>query len=129
MWTGLMAVHIKPNQYQSSDINSFQDTYANIRGRNIQRAIDAVKEKGVDTDLELYDKIEKMPGENIYKLSKVMGWSPGKTYTAARRLEGAGMVYVEKAEKNGRLVFVVRPKVWQEYFTPEELEEFKRMEI
>ena len=28
-----------------------------MRGRNIQRAIEAVKEKGVDTDLELYDKI------------------------------------------------------------------------
>ncbi len=38
-----------------------------MRGRNIQRAIDAVKEKGIDTDLKLYDKIEEMPGENIYK--------------------------------------------------------------
>lgn len=100
-----------------------------MRGRNIQRAIDAVKEKGVDTDLELYDKIEEMPGENIYKLSQIMGWSPGKTYTAARRLERAGMVHVEKAEKNGRPVLVIRPKAWHEYFTPEELGEFKRMEI
>lgn len=100
-----------------------------MRGRNIQRAIEAVKEKGVDTDLELYDKIEEMPGENIYKLSKAMNWTPGKTYTAARRLEKAGMVHIEKAERGGRAVLIIRPKAWHEYFTPEELEEFKRMEI
>lgn len=46
-----------------------------------------------------------------------MDWSPGKTYAAVRRLERAGMVHVEKAEKNGRTVLVVRvvrPKAWQE---------------
>jgi predicted transcriptional regulator len=100
-----------------------------MRGRNIQRAIEAVKEKGVDTDLELYDKIEKIPGNSIYHLAKVMDWTRGKTYTAARRLEKAGMVHIEKAEKNGRAVLIVKPKAWHEYFTPEELEEFKKMEI
>jgi len=97
--------------------------------RNIQHAIDAVKEKGVDTDLELYDKIEETPGENIYRLSQILGWSRGKTYTSARRLEKAGMVHVERSERNGRPVLVIRPRGWQEYFTQEELEEFKRMEI
>lgn len=100
-----------------------------MRGRNIQRAIEAVKEKGVDTDLELYDKIEAIPGNSIYQLAKEMGWTTGKTYTAARRLERAGMVHVEKAEKNGRAVLIIKPKAWHEYFTHEELEEFKRMEI
>jgi len=38
-------------------------------------------------------------------------------------------VHVEKAEKNGRAVLIVKPMAWHEYFTPEELEEFKRMEI
>ncbi len=110
-------------------LNRFQDSYDSMRGRNIQHAIEAVKEKGVDTDLELYDKIEAIPGNSIYQLAKEMGWTTGKTYTAARRLERAGMVHVEKAEKNGRAVLIVKPKAWHEYFTPEELEEFKRMEI
>ena len=49
-----------------------------MRGRNIRRAIEAVREKGVDIDLELYDKIEELSGENIYKLSQALGWSSGK---------------------------------------------------
>jgi|GEM_PF-894724 len=102
---------------------------------NVKEAIDAyinaLKEDGlsVDTDLELYEKIEESPGENIHRLSQAMGWTRGKTYTAARRLEKAGMVHVEKAEKNGRHVLVVKPKAWQEYFTPEELEKIKQMKI
>lgn len=99
-----------------------------MRGKSIHHAIDAVKEKGIDTDLELYDKIERLPGENMFKLSQEMGWTPGKTYAAACRLENAGMVHVEKAVKNGREVLVVHPKSWQEYFTPEELEEMSQPE-
>lgn len=75
-----------------------------MRGRNIRRAIEAVREKGVDTDLELYDKIEELSGENIYKLSQALGWSSGKTYTSARRLERAGMIHIDKAERAGRSV-------------------------
>jgi len=100
-----------------------------MRGRSIRHAIAAVREKGVDTDLKLYDKIEELSGENIYKLSQALGWSSGKTYTSARRLERAGMIHLEKVERNGRSVLVVRPKTWNEYFTSKELEEFKRMAI
>ena len=100
-----------------------------MHGRNIQHAIEAVKEKGVDTDLELYDKIEEIPGNSIYQLAKEMGWTTGRAYTAARRLERAGMVHIEKAEKNGRAVLIVKPKAWHEYFTPKELEEFKQIEM
>jgi hypothetical protein len=95
----------------------------------IKHAIAAVGEKGIDTDLELYDKIEEMPGESIYALAKAMHWSTGKTYSAARRLERAKMVHIEKAVKNGREVLVVKPKTWEEYFTPAELEEMRRPEF
>ena len=66
----------------------------NIMSRStIKHAIEAVGDKGIDTDLELYDK------------------------------------NIEKAVKNGREVLVVKPKTWEEYFTPEELEEMRRPEF
>lgn len=95
----------------------------------IKRAIEAVQDKGVDTDLELYDEIERHPGESIYRLSKLMRWSTGKTYSAARRLETTDMVHIEKSERNGRKVLIVKPKTWEEYFTPEELEEMSQPEF
>jgi hypothetical protein len=97
-----------------------------MRGKTIHHAIKAVRKKGADTDLQLYDKIEKMSGESVYALSKAMRWSTGKTYTAARRLERSGMIHIEKCVKNNREVLVVKPKAWQEYFTPEELEEIRQ---
>jgi biotin operon repressor len=100
-----------------------------MHGRNIRHAIEAVREKGVDTDLKLYDKIEELSGENIYKLSRALGWSSGRTYTSARRLERAGMVLIDKVERNGRSVLVVRPRAWNEYLTEEELDEIRRLEI
>ena len=83
----------------------------------------------VDSDLELYNEIEHNPGESIYRLSKLMHWSTGKTYSAARRLETSGMVHIEKSERNGRSVLIVKPKTWDEYFTAEELEEMRRPEF
>jgi hypothetical protein len=97
-----------------------------MRGKTIYHAIEVVREKGADTDLRLYDKIEKMPGESIYALSKAMRWSTGKTYTAARRLERAGMIHLEKSVRNNRVVLVVKPKAWQEDSTPDEPEEMRQ---
>ncbi|MFB3764147.1 MAG: hypothetical protein ACE14P_02745 [Methanotrichaceae archaeon] len=96
---------------------------------NIKHAIEAVEDKGVDTDLELYEEIERQSGDSIYSLAKAMHWSTGKTYSAAHRLEKAGMVHIEKAVKNGREVLIVKPKSWEEYFTAEELEEMRRPEF
>lgn len=95
----------------------------------VKHAIEAVREKGIDTDLELYEEIEKHPGESIYSLAKTMNWTTGKTYSAARRLKQAGMVHIEKSERNGREVLVVKPKTWKDYFTSEELEEMSRPEF
>lgn len=94
-----------------------------------KQAIEAVEEKGIDTDIELFHMIEHQPGESIYTLAKLMRWSTGKTYAAARRLEKAGMVHIEKAARNGREVLVIKPKTWQEYFAAEELEEMRRPEF
>ena len=58
-----------------------------------------------------------------------MGWSNGETYAAARRLERAGMVYIEKAERNGRCVLIIQPKSREEYYTPEELAEMRQPEF
>lgn len=114
--------------YQQT-IYSSKGLYDIMSRSTIKHAIEAVGEKGIDTDLELYDKIEEMPGESIYALAKAMHWSTGKTYSAARRLERAKMVHIEKAVKNGREVLVVKPKTWEEYFTPAELEEMRRPEF
>lgn len=95
----------------------------------IRTAIAAVEDKGVETDLELYGLVEKQPSESVYSLAKAMGWSTGKTYAAARRLERAGMVHIDKAERNGRKVLTIKPKTWEEYYTPEELEEMRKPEF
>jgi hypothetical protein len=37
-----------------------------------------------------------------------MGWSNGETYAAARRLERAEMVHIEKAERNGSYMPIIK---------------------
>jgi len=92
----------------------------------IKTAIAAVEEKGVETDLELFEVVDKKPNQSVYSLAKAMGWSTGKTYAAARRLESAGMVHIEKSERNGRSVLTIKPKTWEEYYTPEEIAEMRQ---
>jgi hypothetical protein len=96
---------------------------------SIRHAIEAVTDKGIDTDLKLYEEIERHPDLSIYALAKAMTWSTGKTYSAAQRLEKAGMVHIVKSARNGREVLMVKPKTWTEYFTPGELEEMSRPEF
>lgn len=96
---------------------------------SISQAISAVEDKGIDTDLELYEVIENCPGESVYSLAKLMAWSNGKTYASVRRLEKSKLVHIEKMEKDGRSVLVVRPYDWHEFFTPEELQEMIRPEF
>jgi predicted transcriptional regulator len=95
----------------------------------IKSAIAVVEDKGIETDLELYEVVDKQPGESVYSLTKAMGWSNGKTYAAARRLKRAGMVHIEKAERNERYVLIIKPKTWEEYYTPEELAEMRQPEF
>jgi DNA-binding MarR family transcriptional regulator len=81
-------------------------------------AVEAVKRKGEDTDWTLY-----------HALSKAIGWSTGKVYASVKRLTEDGLVRIEKSMKDGRSVLLVRPLEWQEFFTPEDLEEFKNLDV
>jgi len=90
-------------------------------------AVEAVKRKGADTDWELYQLIDKHPGESIYALSKALNWSTGKVYASVKRLAEDGMVHIERSIKDGRSVLIVKPLEWQEFFTPGELDELKNM--
>lgn len=95
----------------------------------IKRAIETVKEKGIDTDLQLYDVIEQTPGQSVYALANLMNWSKGKTYASARRLEKADMVHIQKTMRNNREVLTVKVRSWEEYYTPDELAEMQRPEF
>jgi predicted transcriptional regulator len=86
-------------------------------------------DKRIETDLELYETVDKWPGQSVYSLAKTMGSSLRKTYAAARRLEHAGMVHIEIIERNGRYVLIIKPKTWEEYYTAEELAEMRQPEF
>jgi hypothetical protein len=36
------------------------------------------------------------------------------------------MVHIDKAERNGRSVLTIKPKTWEEYYTPEEIAEMRQ---
>ena len=39
------------------------------------------------------------------------------------------MIHIEKAERNGRYVLIIKPKTWEEYYMPEELVEMRQPEF
>lgn len=92
-------------------------------------AVDARIREGLDTDYELYNMINKRPGFSVYKLAKEMGWSSGKVYGSVHRLENEGLVRTEKCLVDGRTVLNVKAVDWEEFFTPEELAEFDKLEL
>ncbi len=92
-------------------------------------AAQARRERGGDTDWELYELVDECPGLSIYDLAKAKGWSHGRVHGAVKRLEKGGLVKVEQVVEGSRVKSIVNPREWWEFFTPEELEEFKRMEI
>jgi predicted transcriptional regulator len=100
-----------------------------LKGSPAFSAVEAVRRKGADTDWTLYQVVDKHPGESIYALSKIVGWSTGKVYASVKRLAEDGLVRVEKSMRDGRGVLVVKPLEWQEFFTPDELQELKDMDF
>ncbi len=83
--------------------------------------------KGGETDWELYELINERPGFNAYELAKELGWSPGRVHGSIKRLEAKNLVHVERSMRDGRAVLNITPVGWQEFFAPEELEEFRNM--
>ena len=95
----------------------------------LSKTIQAVRKReelAEDVDWILYKWIEGHSGLNIYALAKSIGWSHGKVYSSAKRLEDDGLVKVEKTIINGRSASIVTHRRWQEFFTQEELEEMKK---
>ena len=97
--------------------------------REVSYAVEATRKKGADTDWTMYDLINRRPGLNTYELAKRLNWSTGKAYGSVKRLEKNGLVYLERVKRCGKLVLEVRPVKWQDFFTAEELEEFKNMDF
>jgi len=100
-----------------------------IQTKEVSHAVEATRKKGADTDWTMYELINRKPGLNAYELAKLLNWSTGKAYGSIKRLEKNGLIYLGRAEKDGKLVLEVKPVKWQEFFTAEELEEFKNMEF
>jgi DNA-binding MarR family transcriptional regulator len=99
------------------------------RLKALEKARAASLDKSDAAAAELYTLINEHPGSNVYELAKLAGWSPGKVHASVRRLERDGMIRSKKIVDGSRVKLVVEPKKWWEFFTKEELEEFKRMEI
>jgi predicted transcriptional regulator len=99
------------------------------RLKALEKARAARLQKSEDTDDELYTVINEHPGSSIYEMAKLTGWSPGRVHASMRRLEKDGMIRSKQIVEGSRVKLVVEPLEWWEFFTPEELEEFKRMEI
>jgi DNA-binding MarR family transcriptional regulator len=97
--------------------------------QSIQKATLVRTAKAEDDEWNLYEKISEAPNLNVYELAKRMGWSTGKTRGAVKRLEEEGLIKIEKSIRNGRAVDLVTATPWQEMLTPEELDEFKKMEV
>lgn len=91
-----------------------------------KRATETRRERGAETDYDLYEMISDHSGSNGYQLAKLMGWTTGRTNSAIDRLEMKGLIKVEMVARDGRLRKVVTSKPWQEFFTKEELEEMRR---
>lgn len=67
---------------------------------NFETAI-SVEDKGIRTDLAFYEVVSKIAWRIVYSL----------------------------AERNGRYVLIIKPKTWEEYYTPEELAEMRQPEF
>ena len=110
--------------------NSFSGTYHSASAKSsLQKATLVRTAKAEDDDWDLCEKISEAPNSNVYELAKRMGWSTGKTRGAVKRLEEEGLIRIEKSMRNGRAVDLVTATPWQEMLTPEERDEFKKMEV
>jgi hypothetical protein len=98
------------------------------RDIELSKTIQAVRKReelAEDVDWGLYRWIERHPGLNLYALAKSIGWSHCKGYSSVKRLEGAGLVKMEKVIVNRRSASIVTYRKIQEFFTPEEMEEMQ----
>ena len=93
------------------------------------KATEKRRRQASDTDWQLYEKINEIPGSSEYELAKALDWTPGKVNGAVKRLERDGYIKTKKELRAGRGVTVVTPLEWWEMLPANEVEEIKRMEI
>lgn len=93
-----------------------------------RKATESRRERGVESDYDLYEMISDHPESSGYRLAKLMGWTTGRTNSAIDRLEAKGLIKVERIVRSGRLQLSVVPRPWQEFFTNEELSEMNEPE-
>jgi len=87
-------------------------------------------EDALETDWELYNFICSHEACTIFKVPKLLNWSTSKVTQALKRLISANLVRAEKDEVvSGRIVKVIVPVKWIEYFTDDELKEIKLMKF
>lgn len=53
-------------------------------------AIASISAQSGETDWELYERIDDNPGQSVYGLAKLTGWTPGRVYGAVMRLVERG---------------------------------------
>ena len=93
------------------------------------KATEKRRMQAYDTDWQLYEMINEIPGSSEYELAKALDWTPGKVNGAIKRLERDGYIRTKKKLRSGRGVRIVTPLEWWEMLPANEVEEIKRMEI
>jgi predicted transcriptional regulator len=83
----------------------------------------------LETDWELYNFVCSHENCTIYEISKLLNWSVSKVTQSVKRLIDANMVREKEEVVSGRVIKVIVPVKWTEYFTEDELKEIKGMKL
>ena len=75
--------------------------------------------KAMENKWELYELINKTPGQTVYKLSKIVGWSVGKTDYYVRKLVKDGLVINSTEIIKGRVHNFYTPKKMEQMINKE----------
>jgi predicted transcriptional regulator len=86
-------------------------------------------EDTLEIDWELYNFICNHEDCTIYEISKHLNWSTSKVTQSVKRLIAANMVREKEAVVSGRIIKVIVPVKWKEYFTEDELKEIKGIKL
>lgn len=86
-------------------------------------------EDALEIDWELYNFICNHEDCTIYEISKHLNWSTSKVTQSVKRLIAANMVREKEEVMSGRVIKVIVPVKWTEYFTEDELKEIKGMKL
>jgi predicted transcriptional regulator len=86
-------------------------------------------EDALEIDWELYNFICNHEDCTIYEISKHLNWPTSKVTQSVKRLMDANMVREKEEVVSGKVIKVIGPVKWKEYFTEDELKEIKGMKL